>query len=185
MNGYFVTNEVLDILDQLAYLQDMMAGLTKIPEEYKGQDLEEQIKACEDTIESLQYDLGDLAEWIAGDIRNADMESKAYKGEVDAWRNKQYRAERRMKSEKSLLMLLMKKAGLTKMDAGKFKLTIANNGGKTPIEYTVDPEELPAKFRIREIVYKPDDAAIREYLDSGKKSKYFSYGERGYNLRVK
>lgn len=185
MNGYFVQHDVLEKLDQLAWLQDMLTGLEKRPEEYQGVDLTDRIKLCEDTIESLEYDLEQLAEWIAGDIRNADMEAKAYKGEVESWKNKQYRAERRAKAEKNLLMLIMKKAGVFKMDAGNFKLTIANNGGKTPIDYTVNPEELPAKFRIKEVTYKPNDEAIRAYLDGGKSSKFFSYGERGQNLRVK
>lgn len=185
MNGYFVEQDILEKLDLLAYLQDMLRGLEERPEEFRGADLEEQICATKDTIESLDYDLETLAEQLAGDIRNHDMQAKAFKAEAERWKNKQYREEQRVTSEKALLMHLMKKKNIEKMKAGKFSLTIANNGGRTPITYTVDPEDLPSKFRIKTIVFKADDQAIREYLDAGHSSKYFEYGERGQNLRIR
>lgn len=185
MNGYFVEQDILEKLDLLAYLQDMLRGLEERPEEFKGADLDEQILATKTTIESLDYDLETLAEQLAGDIRNHDMAAKAFKAESEAWKTKQYREEQRVRSEKDLLMYLMKKQNIDKMKAGKFSLTIANNGGKTPIQYAVDPEDLPSRFRIKTIVFKADDTAIREYLDAGHTSKFFEYGERGQNLRIR
>lgn len=186
MNGYFVRQDILEVLDRLAYLEEMLHGLEQNTDGLKPEEIEEQIAVCHDTIEAVESELEPLAEMLASDIRNAEMEAKAYKAEAEIWKTKQYKAEQRAKNEKSLLMHIMKKHGKEKMDAGKFKLTIANNGGKTPLTLFVeDPAELPSKFRTKTIVYKADDAAIREYLDSGKTSKYFAYGPRGQNLRIK
>lgn len=185
MNGYFVRQDVLDILDTIAELKEMQRGLTEKPEHMSLTELADQIKACEDSIESLGYDLEELAEWLAGDIRNNEMQAAMFKKEADSWKNKQYKAELRAKSGKDFLMYLMSKTGKQKMPAGKFSLTIANNGGKMPISYNVEPENLPGKFRIKQITYKADDSAIRDFLDNGGKSKYFEYGPRGQNLRIR
>lgn len=189
MNGYFVKQDVLEILDKIAELREIQKGMTERPEEYKDmspEEIEEMIQTCEDSIESLGYDLEELAEWLAGDVRNNEMQAAVYKKEAESWKTKQYKAELRSKSGKDFLMYLMDKVGTKKMPAGKFNLSIANNGGKLPISYNVDsPEDLPAKYRIKEIKYKADDAAIREFLDNGGKSKYFEYGQRGQNLRIR
>lgn len=189
MNGYFVRQDILEKLDQIEMLRNIINGTEERPEEYKelsADEIKELVQTCQDTIESIDADLEQIAEWIAGDYRNNDMTAKAYKAEKESWQTKQYKAEQRAKADKELLMLILKKHNLQKMDAGKFKLSIANNGGKTPILFNVlSPEELPAKFKQKITTYKADDAAIREYLDAGRKSKYFEYGQRGQNLRIK
>lgn len=186
MNGYFVKQDVLEILDQIAELQEMQKGLTEKPEHLSQTEIAETIQTCEDSIESLGYDLEELAEWLAGDVRNAEMQVAMYKKEAESWKTKQYKAELRAKNGKDFLMYLMQKIGAKKMAAGKFNLTIANNGGKLPISYTIDDmEQLPAKYRIKQITYKADDAAIRKFLDAGGHSKYFEYGTRGQSLRIR
>ena len=186
MNGYFVRQDVLDILEQMAELQEMQRGLATKPEHMSLEEIADQIQACRDTIESLGYDLEQLAEWLAGNVRNNEMQAAAFKAEAEIWKTKQYKAELRAKSGKEFLHYLMDKVGQKKMNAGKFSLTIAQNGGKMPINYNIDDmHDLPAKFRIKTVTYKADDAAIREFLDAGGKSKYFEYGQRGTNLRIR
>ena len=185
MNGYFVKQEVLEKLDQIAELREIQRGLAEKPEHMSLEEIADTIKACEDSIESLGYDLEELAEYLVGDIRNNEMKAEAFKKEAEVWKTKQYKAELRAKNGKDFLMYLMSKVGKKKMDAGKFNLTIANNGGPIPLVLNADPEELPAKFRIKQIVFKADNIEIRKFLDAGRKSKYFQYGERGQNLRIK
>ena len=186
MNGYFVRQDVLDILEQMAELQEMQRGLATKPEHMSLEEIADQIQACKDTIESLGYDLEQLAEWLVGNVRNNEMQAAAFKAEAEIWKTKQYKAELRAKSGKEFLHYLMDKVGQKKMNAGKFSLTIANNGGKLPISYNVDDmQDLPSKFRIKTVTYKADDAAIRDFLDNGGKSKYFEYGQRGTSLRIR
>lgn len=186
MNGYFVKQDVLAILDQIQELREMQRGLTEKPEHMSLEEITDTIQACEDSIESLGYDLEELAEWLAGDVRNNEMQAAAFKKEADLWKTKQYKAELRAKSDKDFLTYLMQKVGQKKMSAGKFSLTIANNGGKLPINFNIDDmEQLPSKYRIKQVTYKADDAAIRDFLDNGGKSKYFEYGQRGQSLRIR
>lgn len=182
MNGYFVRQEILDLLDKRQYLMDEL----KKPENFGDEEMTEQLAVCEDTLESIDLEIGDLAESLAGDIRNNEMEAKAYSEEADVWKAKQISAERRAKSEEDLLKYILKQRDIKKLDAGKFMISIVNNGGKLPIEYQVSaPAELPEEFRTATTVYKANDLAIRDFLDNGGKSKYFEYGQRGTSLRIR
>lgn len=181
MNGYFVRKEILELLDERQYLMEEM----KKPANFGEIDLSERLAACEDTIESIDLELGDLVESLIGDIKNNEMEARAYEEEADAWKAKQIRAERRAKSEKDLLKYMLMYNDIKKMDAGKFKVSLVNNGGKLPIEYNVDaPADLPDEFRMSVTTYKANDLAIREFLDNGGQSDLFHYGERGQNVRI-
>ena len=180
-NGYFVRRDILELLDKRQYLLEEL----KNPANFGDEDLTEQLAAVEDTLESIDMELEDLAEALAGDIRNTEMQAKAYSDEADIWKAKQIRADRRAKSEKDLLKYILKQSDVTKLQAGKFKVSIVNNGGKLPIEYNVSaPAELPEQFRTETTVYKADDVAIREFLDNGGESDLFHYGQRGQNLRI-
>lgn len=180
-NGYFVRQDILQLLDQRQYLMEEL----KNPANFGSEELTEALAACEDKIEGIDLQLEDLAEALAGDIRNTEMQAKAYGEEADAWKSKQINAERRAKSEKDLLKYILKQKGVTKTQAGKFKVSLVTNGGKLPIEYNINaPAELPEEFRTMTTVYKADDAAIREFLDNGGQSELFHYGERGQNVRI-
>lgn len=180
MNGYFVRQEILDLLDKRQYLMDEL----KKPENFGDYEMEEDIQAIEDTLESIDLEIGDLAESLAGDIRNNEMEAKAYSEEADVWKAKQISAERRAKSEKDLLKYILKQRDIKKLDAGKFKVSIVNNGGKLPIEYAVPVEELPEEFKVTIFTQKANDAKIRDFLDNGGESDFFRYGQRGQNVRI-
>lgn len=181
MNGYFVRQDILDLLDKRQSLMERL----KEPESWGDEELTEELAAIEDTLEGIDLQLEDLAEALAGDIRNNEMEARAYSEEADIWKAKQIRAERRAKSEKDLLKYILKQKDVSKLQAGKFKVSIVNNGGKLPIEYNiVAPAQLPEQFRMTATIYKPDDVAIREFLDNGGQSDLFHYGERGQNVRI-
>lgn len=180
MNGYFVRQDILDLLDKRQSLMERL----KEPESWGDDELTEELAAIEDTLEGIDLQLEDLAEALAGDIRNNEMEAKAYSEEADVWKAKQIRAERRAKSEKDLLKYILKQKDVQKLQAGKFKVSIVNNGGKLPIEYNVPPEELPEAFKVTVFTQKPFDQAIREFLDNGGESDLFHYGQRGQNVRI-
>ena len=181
MNGYFVRQDILDLLDKRQSLMERL----KEPESWGDEELTEELAAIEDTLEGIDLQLEDLAEALAGDIRNNEMEARAYSEEADIWKAKQIRAERRAKSEKDLLKYILKQKDVSKLQAGKFKVSIVNNGGKLPIEYAVSsPAELPEEFRMSVTTYKANDAAIREFLDNGGESDFFNYAPRGQNVRI-
>ena len=181
MNGYFVRKDILDLLDDRQALTEELSN----PANFGDEELTERLAAIEDTLEGIDLQLEDLAEALAGDIRNNELEAKAYSEEADIWKAKQIRAERRAKSEKDLLKYILKQKDVSKLQAGKFKVSIVNNGGKLPIEYAVSsPAELPEEFRMSVTTYKANDAAIREFLDNGGESDFFNYAPRGQNVRI-
>lgn len=184
MNLYLVSKDVLELLNALDMLQNQLLEEQK----KKNGDTDAiytEIIGIEDTIESLDYDLAALAEDITKDIRNNEIEAKAYKEEADRWNLKRQAAEARIKREKELLKYILTDNGVKKIHAGLFNLTVANNGGKTPINYQAEPQDLPEQFRKQEIVYKYNDEEIRKFLDNGGSSTLFAYGERGQSLRIK
>ena len=180
MNGYFVRQDILDLLDKRQSLMERL----KEPESWGDDELTEELAAIEDTLEGIDLQLEDLAEALAGDIRNNEMEARAYMEEAEVWKVKQIRAEKRAKSEKDLLKYILKQKNVQKLQAGKFKVSIVSNGGKLPIEYNVPPEELPEAFKVTVFTQKPFDQAIREFLDNGGESDLFHYGQRGQNVRI-
>ena len=180
MNGYFVRKDILDLLDDRQALTEELSN----PANFGDEELTERLAAIEDTLEGIDMELEDLAEALAGDIRNNEMEARAYMEEAEIWKVKQIRAEKRAKSEKDLLKYILKQKNVQKLQAGKFKVSIVNNGGKLPIEYNVPPEELPEAFKVTVFTQKPFDQAIREFLDNGGESDLFHYGQRGQNVRI-
>ena len=180
MNGYFVRKDILDLLDDRQALTEELSN----PANFGDEELTERLAAIEDTLEGIDLQLEDLAEALAGDIRNNEMEARAYMEEAEVWKVKQIRAEKRAKSEKDLLKYILKQKNVQKLQAGKFKVSIVNNGGKLPIEYNVPPEELPEAFKVTVFTQKPFDQAIREFLDNGGESDLFHYGQRGQNVRI-
>ena len=47
------------------------------------------------------------------------------------------------------------------------------------------PEDMPEEYRIQNVTYKADDAAIRAALDAGQELPFAKLGERGTHLRVR
>ena len=72
------------------------------------------------------------------------------------------------------------------IDTERFRISLVQNGGKTPVVlHTADPEALPEGFRLELVQYKPNMEAIREALDRGEDLEFAEYGERGSNLRIR
>ena len=74
------------------------------------------------------------------------------------------------------IILMLKKAG------GVIGAKIVKNGGLAPLELTVDPAKLPARFK--KVKIEADSAAIREALENGEKLKYAYLGERGEHIKI-
>lgn len=183
MNGYFVRQEIQQLLDNIEMLKQRQALLRA--DDPENAVISTEVQAIEDTIESMDFELEDLAEQLAKAISNIEIDADAYEKEARKWTEKAIAAKARLKREKDLLKYILESNDIKSMKAGIFKLTVAGNGGKTPIIYNVEPDELPDQFRKDVVTKKADDKAIREFLDNGGKSDYFRYGERGTSLRIR
>lgn len=182
MSGYWISPEISMLLDRRA---DLMEEIEQSNDQHHITELRSELVAIDDTLEGEDFNIEALAENLAKDIRNNEMDAKAYKEEAKRWAEKATRSGKRAESIRALLKYILESNGQRKLKAGMFDLSIANNGGKLPIKYYVDPAELPEEFRLEEVTYKADDKAIRTFLDEGGESDQFRYGERGTNLRIK
>lgn len=169
-----------DIANILAAIDELEAQRELDPNK-----TQEQIQAYEDTLEGLNLDLEEIGENLAAYAHNAEIEATAYGQEAARWHDKMIASDARAKRAKDLLMWIMRRKDVSKINAGLWQVAIVKNGGKLPLIYNCEPEELPDFYRIEQVSYKPDTSAIRGYLDAGGTSDLFHYGERGEHLRIK
>jgi len=67
----------------------------------------------------------------------------------------------------------------------RFRVKLATNGGVLPLIVKCEPEDLPTKYKTRQVTFKPDQFAIREDLDKGVPLKFAELGQRGQSIRIK
>jgi len=73
---------------------------------------------------------------------------------------------------------------LKTVDTPRFKVSVAGNGGKIPLECNVKPEDLPAPYRTVITEYRVNGDAIRAELEAGKAVAGCRLLERGTHLRI-
>lgn len=138
-----------------------------------------------DTLESLSGDFEDKVENMAALIAEYKATIEGCRAEIARLTGKAARAENAIDSIKKYIMAEMQFAGIQKVKAGTWQVSIAKNGGKAPIVWDddIEPEDLPEKFR--SISYKIDTAAVRDALEAGEALDFAKLGERGESLRIK
>lgn len=182
-NLYTIDAEIDNLFQRLDEVNEELETMPQNTAAYEAKL--EYKRTLEDTIESLEYDFGELLEEAVKGIRNLEADMEAYRREQEYYQRKKNDAECRIKKRKAFIRYLMEKRGEKSLKAGNFTLTIKGNGGKTPITYHTTPEALPEQFRTEQTTYKADDAAIRAFLDAGGTSNLFEYAPRGTNLNIR
>jgi len=84
---------------------------------------------------------------------------------------------------KSRLKGVMEAHGVRKIETERFRLTVAENGGKLPL-IVPDPNRVPDAYCTQPAPV-PSNDKIRAALDKGEKLLFAMYGERGTHLRIK
>ena len=172
-------------------------SLWEITEEWKA--IEAQIEACEgdisdpavmqavdaalaafstDQAHKVDAYVAIIRKW-EGEAAAADAESERY------WKAAQVRTNRVVKLKQRLLEH-MQTTGQSKIESATGRVvSIAKNGGKTPliIDPNFDTSDLPARYQ--HIEFTVDTEAVREDLDKGVVLAFAQFGERGVNLRIK
>lgn len=138
-----------------------------------------------DTLDSLQMDFEDKAYNTAAYIRNLQAHKKDIEEEIARLKEKASTVSNRIDRTKEWLKNSMEVAGIKKMQAGIFNIRTQTAGGKAPIIYMVDPDKLSDEYRIDEVIHKPNQDKIREFLAGGGVSDQFALGERSTVLMIK
>lgn len=141
-----------------------------------------------DTMESLDMDFEDKAESMMSIIANNNAMIAGCKAEIKRLTDKVQRLQNQNDSIKAYMMMCMKMSGKTKMQAGTWQISIAKNGGKAPLLWKVDPDELDLTALPEKYVKRTEEintAAVRETLEHGGFLSFAELGERGESLRIK
>ena len=173
-----------------------MLKLYEIANEYRR--LADQLEAADtpeemrqtiiDTLESLDGDFEDKAEGIVALIAENNATIGAIEDEIDRLRAKVYRFYNQNDSLKRYLKAEMDFTGKRKLKAGIWNITIAKNGGKAPIVWKTEPDELDLGSLPEKYVNRTETintAAVRETLEAGFFLSFAELGERGESLRIK
>lgn len=144
---------------------------------------EDVIQAITDTLEAKNEEFSLKAENYAKILANIDDDIQANKREEKRLSDRRKILENRYSWLKENLMNSMKATGKTDFSSGSYKFKIVKNGGKQPIELKVDVDELP--IELVNITKKPNNDAIRKYIENTGDVTYATFGERGESLRIK
>jgi hypothetical protein len=83
---------------------------------------------------------------------------------------------------KQRLKTVLEQRGTKKLETPRYRLSVAGNGGKLPVEIHVDASDLPEQYQ--KVKRDPDTDAIREALQKGEEVQGCALGERGKHLRI-
>lgn len=117
-----------------------------------------------------------VAEYDArSEARKKEAERLLHRSKVDA--NNRDRLKDRLK-------YFFERTGKRKVETPRFRISLANNGGKIPLIVIpdLDPTEAPKEFQ--KIVTTLDNDAVRAALEGGQQLEFASLGERGRHIRI-
>lgn len=149
---------------------------------------EEMRQTIIDTMESLQGDFEDKAENMIALVSNNKATIAGCKAEIKRLQEKIARLENQNDSIQRYLMAEMQFTGLRKVQAGTWTVSIQKNGGKAPLIWKIEPDDLDLETMPEKYVKRTetiDTAAVRETLEAGGFLSFAELGERGESLRIK
>lgn len=86
---------------------------------------------------------------------------------------------------KAKLKSFFEEHNIQKIETDRYRVSIAKNGGATPIEYTEPVERAPQEYQRRKVETLYDTDKVRAALDAGKVLPFAKLGERGTRLAIK
>lgn len=123
------------------------------------------------------------ADGYAGVVQELNLRAESRRAEAARMRELAIADEALADRLKLRLKQAMETTGRLKIDTSRFKLSVANNGGKQPLQVEVEPTSLPSHLQVLEI--KANTTAIRAALESGEAVEGCALLPRGTSLRIK
>jgi flagellin-specific chaperone FliS len=118
-------------------------------------------------------------------IRELESRATARKVEADRLLQRAKVDSNRAASLKLMLQEFFQCHDIKTIETARYRLTLANNGGKTPliIDEGCAMSQIPDKYT--QVSIKPDLEAIRAALEAGEALPFARLGERGQSIRIK
>jgi len=169
MSLYAINAEIASVLDA------MLEG---------GADSPEAMEALNLHLAGLDTALESKAEDYAGLIRELELRAEVRKAEAIRIRLLSTVDATLAERLKERLKAAMESSGKMKIETARFRLTVANNGGKQPLE--VDEAQMAAwEPPFRRVITEPNREAIRIALENGATIPGCTLMPRGTSLRIK
>lgn len=170
-------------------LYDIAADFRRLSDMLEDESTPEEMRqTIIDTLESLDGDFEDKAEGIAALIAEYTATVEGCRAEIARLTGKAARAENAINSLKRYLKMEMDFTGKRKINAGTWTITVAKNGGKAPLVWKIDPDELDLDVLPEKYIKRTESinaAAVRETLEAGGFLSFAELGERGESVRIK
>jgi hypothetical protein len=133
----------------------------------------------------LETNLGSKIDNYCALISEIEARSSARKAEADRLADLARVDENAAKALRERLKFVFESRSLPTMQTERFRVSLARNGGKAPLDIRVGPDELPAWAVKRKTVVETDKDAIRARLEAGESLPFANLMERGSRLVIK
>jgi len=168
VNLYQIKSEIADIIDAI------LDGGIDNPDAQGA--LEEHLAGLDIVLEAKADDYAGLIQELLVRAEARAEEARRIRALADADRALADRLKQRLKEA-------METTGKLKLDTPRFKLAVAGNGGKQPLEVTVDPATLAPQYQAVKVEANKD--AIRAALEAGTSVPGCTLLPRGTSLRIR
>ena len=168
MNLYQIKSEIADIIDAI------LDGGVDNPEAQGA--LEEHLAGLDTVLEAKADDYAGLIQELLVRAEARADEARRIRALADADRALADRLKQRLKEA-------METTGKLKLDTPRFKLAVAGNGGKQPLEVAVEPTALDPQYQAVKVEANKD--AIRAALEAGTAVPGCTLLPRGTSLRIR
>ena len=148
-----------------------------------GADCAEAQDALNSHLEGLDAALEDKADDYAGLVRSLELRRDARKAEAKRIAQLAEADDALADRLKERLKEAMQATGKLKLDTPRFKLSVAGNGGKQPLEVAVEPTALAPRFQAVKV--EANKEAIRAALEAGETVDGCALLPRGTSLRIR
>lgn len=165
MQDIFYVSDTIRQLTEL--LDDAQERLAEAKTDEEREEATSQIKAFEDTLESLTYDLEDNVESVANDIKNLEMELEHYEKAASMFLEKAKRAEGKIRTRKKMLQMVLALSDHVVVKTPNWTVRNKKNGGLPPVEFLAREENIPDKYKKSTVKITLDTMAVRKLLIEG------------------
>lgn len=137
-------------------------------------------QAVDDWFSELDGDLTNKVDNYCSLIKEIELRASNRKHEEDRMRSLRKSDENAVKGLKRRMQEALDALGKKRIDTDLFRVTVAKNGGKQPME--LDESAITDDYK--KVVYVPDKDAIRSALEGGVELPFAELKERGRSLRI-
>jgi len=145
----------------------------------------EALAAVEAWEAELSTNLAGKVDNYCGLITEIEVRAAARQAESDRLRDLARVDDNAAKALRERLRFILEARSLGPIQTERFRVSVAKNGGKAPLDIRIGPDELPEWAVKRKIVVETDKDAIRARLEAGESLPFANIMERGTRLVIK